>query len=290
MQRAARLWIVVPLLLFDSLNFVTSFWSGASPRAFLVSTRRYRYHHSSLQLLSDDIRLEDSAIVDAAASITQDSCSLLGIKSVGVDYGLVRTGLAATVGYEPEALTILKNLNSTEVCMRVVETSKLHQASRVVVGLPLHKNGTVAEQTNLTLEFADELAKTVLSNLGPTVSVELFDERYTSKEAAARIQSTNPGQSLYGILDADAACIILEAYYAANGQGSRVVELSPEVRTDCLLTLEERRATEEDRSRSIVEDRELRIRRRKEAIDRDLKLQAADSPSSKKKKRKKKRK
>jgi hypothetical protein len=39
-------------------------------------------------------------LIRAAASLTQDSCRLLGVKSVGVDYGLSRTGIAATVGFE----------------------------------------------------------------------------------------------------------------------------------------------------------------------------------------------
>jgi hypothetical protein len=39
-------------------------------------------------------------LIGAAASLTQDSCRLLGVKSVGVDYGLSRTGIAVTVGFE----------------------------------------------------------------------------------------------------------------------------------------------------------------------------------------------
>jgi RNase H-fold protein (predicted Holliday junction resolvase) len=131
-------------------------------------------------------------MLHAAAAVTQESCQLLSIKSVGVDYGLVRTGVAVTVGYDPKPLAILTDLNATRVSQQVVRYCRSEQASRVIVGLPLHKNGTVAEQTNLTLNFSQELAKHVLRELGPGVPVLLWDERYTSKEAAARAHSQDP--------------------------------------------------------------------------------------------------
>ena len=43
---------------------------------------------------------QQSALIDAAASLTQESCRMLGTKSLGVDYGLARTGIAVTVGFE----------------------------------------------------------------------------------------------------------------------------------------------------------------------------------------------
>ena len=88
-------------------------------------------------------------LVQAAASVTQESSKLLGVKSIGVDYGLVRTGVAVTVGYQPKPLAILSGLNNTQVCEKVVEICLAEQTNRLIVGLPLHKNGTEAEQTNI---------------------------------------------------------------------------------------------------------------------------------------------
>ena len=226
--------------------------------------------------------------MDAAAGLTQDSCTLLGVKSIGVDYGLVRTGVALTVGYNPQPLAILQDLNDTQVCEHIVAETRLQQASRVIVGLPLHKNGTIAEQTNLTLTFAKELATHVLSRLGPSVSVELFDERYTSKEAAARLRSANPGQYLYGTLDAEAACIILEHYYNENGVGSKPVELTADERAVCLGNFKNQAINREMQTQARIDERELRILRRKEAIARDQQAIGSESPRKKKKKRKKK--
>ena len=128
-------------------------------------------------------------VLQAAASITRESYRLLGVKSVGIDYGLKRTGIATTVGYNPKPLTILSGSNSSALCEQLVDICRIEQAKQVVVGLPLHKNGTEAEQTNLTRIFAVELANKVFSEFGPGCPVLLWDERYTSKEAAARVHS-----------------------------------------------------------------------------------------------------
>ena len=202
----------------------------------------------------------DAELEEAFAQQTRERNPLLGVKSIGVDYGLVRTGVAVTIGYNPEALDVivtenpmmlsLRGENKTgttdaasdgqpndeqarreeerrleaqrqTVAERVVEWASRENADRIVVGLPLHKNGTEAPQTALTRKFArDHLAVAVLRTLGPTVSVYLSDERYTSKEAAARMRSSpqsnnkiNNNNDLYGLLDAESAKIILEQYY-----------------------------------------------------------------------------
>lgn len=235
----------------------------------------------------------DENMIDAAASVTQETYSLLGVKSIGVDYGLVRTGVAVTVGYDPKPLTILKDLNATEVCDAVIRCVRLEQASRIVVGLPLHKNGTIAEQTNLTLVFVAELAQKSLQELGPGVKVELFDERYTSKAAAARAHSRNPHQPLYGTLDADAACIILENYYNDNGLGAQPAHLRPDIVEESRRLYERKTMDEDARLKVVADQRVERVRRRREEIEQDKQLQAAIitrvGASKKKKKKKKKR-
>ena len=234
-----------------------------------------------------------SSLIDAFAGLTQSSCKLLGVKSIGVDYGLVRTGVAKTAGYQPTAVEILADLNATQVAERVVRLAQLEGASKVILGLPLHKNGTVAEQTNLTLAFGQVLATAALQTLGPDVSVELWDERYTSKEAAARAHARNPHQTLYGMLDAEAACIILEQYYNDNGKDAQVIEvLDEQVRDECLQTYQQQQEKERAQKQSHQDERERLLQRRKEAILRDQQAAAtaaADGSGKKKKKRKKRR-
>ena len=159
--------------------------------------------------------------------VSSSASNMMGIKSLGVDFGLMRTGVAVTMGYAPSPIQIIQNSNQTEIIQEVVKMIVGESASQIVVGLPLHKNGTMSEQANITSTFASQLAYQCHAKFGPHFPVYLFDERYSSKEAEARIKSSTSSPSnrhlnsfqLSGTLDADSACIILEHFYAAKGEG-----------------------------------------------------------------------
>ena len=249
---------------------------------------------------------QDSSLESALASHAQESSPLLGIKSIGIDYGGVRTGLAATIGYDFRPLRIVSDLNNTDLCQEVIATAKSESAERIVVGLPLHKNGTESERSNITRCFAAELSASVLSSFGPDYGgVYLWDERYTSKEAKARIMSTAKGRGtirsaddLDGTIDADAACLILEHYYQNSGVGAELVEV-PEgyVRDKCL----EAWNREQQRQKQVKEDtkrkREEALNARQLMMNRVKEMEAAaaaagggDGAGNKKRKKKKKKK
>ena len=179
-------------------------------------------------LKDDDEEVKALSIMDAAAELTRASKggAMLGtVKSLGIDYGLVRTGIAVTVGYDPKPLTILSSVNGTQLCLDILNLVRQERVSQIVLGLPLHKNGTIAEQTHLTMDFARNLTRSVYQTFGQSIPVYLWDERYSSKLAQARMDS-NKQQQLH--IDADAACIILEHYYADDGKGAKTVQISPE--------------------------------------------------------------
>ena len=267
-------------------------------QAIVSSTNSNNNQHGSQGEKQNGAAVVLENVMEAAAGMTQDSCQLLGIKSLGVDYGLVRTGIAVTVGYAPKPLEILSDFNNTQLCDEIVTICQREQGiSRVILGLPLHKNGTEAEQTNLTRIFASELAQKVLWGLGPDVPVIFWDERYTSKEAAARLHARDPTQGLYGQLDADAACIILENYYNDNGVGhSELVQVPSDMLAEATRLWEENKMKEELRLRAAQEERDQRLNWRKQAMERDRQLEikisssevAATSNKKKKKKKKKK--
>jgi len=222
--------------------------------------------------------------MDAAATVTQQSCPLLGVKSLGVDYGRVRTGVASTVGYTPQALCILptqyNETSNTQPSLveALVKLCRTEQASRIVVGLPLHKNGTHANQTILTLEFATELAAGVLTELGPSVPVQMWDERYTSKYAAARAHNNKDEydhRSMVGTLDADAACIILEHYYEKSGEHAKAVTLPPELHEQCLEAYHQRHAQDQlQQEQALAQRLEQGVDKRKQAMERARLLEA----------------
>ena len=176
---------------------------------------------------SGSSRIMSDQIIQAAAELTTSTSLLLGVKSIGVDYGLVRTGIAVSNGYSPHPLSIVSHFNNTQLSTHIIKLVESEKANQVVMGLPFHKNGTEAEQTIITRNFASQLNCAICAHFGiGNVPIYLWDERYTSKEAESRIRAENPrAGNLSKELDADAASIILEYYYGDNGLGAESVEL-----------------------------------------------------------------
>mmetsp|Transcript_5426 Transcript_5426/g.12884 ORF Transcript_5426/g.12884 Transcript_5426/m.12884 type:complete len:472 (-) Transcript_5426:2180-3595(-) len=296
----------------------------------------------------DERKRYGAELEDAFAQQTRERNPLLGVKSIGVDYGLVRTGVAVTIGYNPQALDVIVTdhpllredeaegmleediakeeekrleVQRARVTERVIELASRENADRIVVGLPLHKNGTEAHQSELARKFAgDHLAIASLRNLGPGVSVYMCDERYTSKEAAARMRSTSSGNNkydLYGLLDAESAKIILEQYYddhldryntntrnlgASDGgtnkvdpgyNGELVTISDPDLVEALTLEYNEKKRLERERLDAERNDREARAKRRKLEMEKHRIQQeenAANGVTASNKKKKKKRK
>ena len=219
--------------------------------------------------MGDISSTSSNSLNDAAAQLTASQFKLLGTKSVGVDYGLVRTGLAVTVGYEPKPLSIVSNLNNTELCTHIVQLAEAENAARIVLGLPIHKNGTQAEQTVITRDFTNQfLVCSMYAHFGPSMPLYFWDERYTSKEAAARARAIDPKAVLYKQLDADAACLILEYYYGDDGVGAIKVELpkDEEVMRVVELAWDTRRKKKETEREAHQKERENSLNARKMAM------------------------
>lgn len=260
-------WVSSPLHLKsrNSIQKTSSFLSLSPPGA------SKEFENKVASVASGE--LQDDDILSAAAAVTQEKYQLIGIKSLGVDYGLARTGLATTIGYNPEPLEIIQEYNSTLLAREVVQIAASMQAAQIILGLPLHKNGTEQEQSILTRQFGQELAALAMARLGPTVKVMLWDERYTSREAAARVQSEDPDRWVQGTLDAECACIILETYYNENGEGAEQIEITGGQKTACLEIFEQIKEFEVGQRQTVMDERERRIEKRKESIAKAKKLE-----------------
>ena len=94
---------------------------------------------------------------------------------------------------------------------RFAEIGKLiaeWQPSRLVVGLPMHADGTEHEVSRLARRFAQRLE----GRFG--VPASLMDERLTSKAAESRLRESGARASeITDVLDAAAAREILEAWF-----------------------------------------------------------------------------
>lgn len=98
---------------------------------------------------------------------------------LAVDYGRRRIGLAVSdaLGLVARPLATLERTNRRDDLRRLREIIRQHDIRRIVVGYPLHLDGTAGEMASEAARFAARIEK----QLG--VPVELVDERLSSWEA-----------------------------------------------------------------------------------------------------------
>ena len=83
----------------------------------------------------------------------------VGNPVLGVDYGLRRIGTATMAGFAPRRLLTVQHTGSDLEAARALERlAQAEGATKIVVGLPLDKDGTETRQAILTRQFALLLA------------------------------------------------------------------------------------------------------------------------------------
>ena len=103
------------------------------------------------------------------------------MKVIALDYGAARTGVAVSdpTGTLARPLCVVERAGTQAGLDRLVGLVGDERAERVVVGLPLTLRGERGEQARETEKFVEALR----TRLG--VSVETFDERFTTRLAEA---------------------------------------------------------------------------------------------------------
>lgn len=217
----------------------------------------------------------------------------LRFKSVGVDFGTVRTGVAVSSGYNPRPLAIFSDLENEELCREITRIADVEKARQIVVGMPYEMNGTETEQAEIVRDFTSILCRTSLAELGPNVTIWFWDERCSSKEAEARLRSENPLSNTRGILDADAACIILEHFYLDKGEGAELATVEiEEYRIEAEAKWKVKAESIEEARRRMIDQRGINLNARKAAMAKVAAMEAENGrvPQGGKKKKKKKKK
>jgi putative Holliday junction resolvase len=130
------------------------------------------------------------------------------MRVLALDYGSARCGCAVS---DPTG-TIVTPIDPVErpatrrglAC--IAKVVRELQVERVVVGLPISLRGHDTEQTRETRAFAAALAR----RLGEAIPVELHDERFTTRMAAAAEGPTRTSE------DSRAAAHLLESWLAGG--------------------------------------------------------------------------
>ena len=128
---------------------------------------------------------------------------------LGVDYGAVRTGLAATdaAGIAAFGIGTFKAKGLHELAEIIVREAKERDCGTIVIGLPVNMDGSEGEKcekVRLLGQYVGELAD---------IPVEFFDERLTTVVAHQYLSATDVrGKKRKEKVDTLAAEIILQDY------------------------------------------------------------------------------
>ncbi len=130
---------------------------------------------------------------------------------LAIDYGRRRIGLALSdaLGLTSQPLATLARTNRRNDLRRLREIAHRHEVRRIVVGLPLHLDGSASEMADEVARFAAHIQKQL------SLPVELVDERLSSWEAKQILAAGEAGSAkLRGEekVDQIAAAVILRDY------------------------------------------------------------------------------
>lgn len=128
------------------------------------------------------------------------------------DFGKKRIGVAIGEGECKLAhpLTTIDSIETTKRFTAIAQLIENWQPTLLVVGLPMHVDGTEHELTHLSRRFARRLVGRF------NISVALQDERYTSITASSALHEAGVhGKKQKTVLDQIAAQHILQAFFDA---------------------------------------------------------------------------
>lgn len=128
---------------------------------------------------------------------------------IAIDYGKARCGIAAT----DDMQIIASGLNTVQTSLLIEFLKKYfneNKVDEVVVGLPVDLKGNISEVETDILKFIEIFQKEF-----PTVKVNRFDERFTSKMASFFISQSGKSKKQRqekGLIDKVSATIILQNF------------------------------------------------------------------------------
>lgn len=135
----------------------------------------------------------------------------IGKRTLGVDYGLRRVGLAISVGIAPRAIQRVEHRkNPRNAAKQVASSAKSNLTEIIVVGMPIDLLGVEGEQAIATHAFIRELIVAA-----PWAKIWTLNETYTSaaaKDILCDMGIKGKDASLY--MDSAAAVVLLERYFS----------------------------------------------------------------------------
>lgn len=133
-------------------------------------------------------------------------------KVIGLDLGSRTLGIAMSdvsrwYAYGVENFRFEEG-NYKKAVEHVVALARKEGITEICLGLPLNMNGSMSPRAESCLRFKDEILA-----LAPEMTVEMVDERWTTKIATNRLLEANLSRNKRKkVIDQQAAVVILESY------------------------------------------------------------------------------
>ena len=137
-------------------------------------------------------------------------------RTLAVDYGLKRTGLAVcdALGIAAHPLEAVISYSLKETVDAIVVQVMEREVQRVIVGMPYMPDGREGEQVKNVYVFLDALR----AKLPEKVELGHQDERHTTKEAKALLRGSGlRGKKHKAKVDSVAAVVILREFLENSG-------------------------------------------------------------------------
>jgi putative Holliday junction resolvase len=135
---------------------------------------------------------------------------------MGLDVGDVRIGVALSdpLHITAQPFLVLKRSSTEQAIGRIAEIVREKNVEKIVVGIPLARDGTHGPMARRILEFVDELrGKT-------SVPIVSWDERYSTHQAnRALLEGNVRRRKRKETVDKTAAALILQSFLDAGGSG-----------------------------------------------------------------------
>lgn len=146
------------------------------------------------------------------------------MRTLGIDYGDARTGLAITdaLGITAQGLeTVTTNGNDKVLLAKLDDVFSKYEIDTIVIGMPLNMNGTKTERVEKTKSFIHKL-KCKYNKM----KIKTVDERLTTVQAHRTMNELGiKPKNKKGIVDTISAVYILETYI--NNQSRKPLQEYP---------------------------------------------------------------
>lgn len=190
-----------------------------------ISPNKPRSNAATVSFISSFTpKLVVNPVTHCSISFICNPAARLGEKTLGIDYGTRRIGVATSIGISPTPLPSLSHSNTPkEAALLISKLAKSHICEQVLVGLPLETSGKEGSQVVATKRFVQHLI-----HFAPWAKIVAIDERYTSREARDILWEKGVrGAELKELEHSYSAVVILNRFFADTEEVIQVLHRPP---------------------------------------------------------------